>query len=410
MKAQLIIDKHKQTLVNQGYGVDFQRDLGQRVNQFSMSTNLAVGEKYLAIDGADRDEPFILCGEWTTSMFKITPYGIFAIPEFQFQNTLKILFKSGSAILYKPESLKVLSESRNNKYELHPTIFKGEQCFRIKSIRDIPNVVKAGDWGGYVKSEHNLDVIGLCWIHNDAYVFDDARVSGNAQIEQKSAIIDNAIVKGEAQVRGNSIIRKDSVIEGNAIVDSGRILRSKVFGLAHIKNVELIDSEASDRVVLESPRGNQFTFVKFRDNAKVKDTPKINNSTLSGNADISGNVTIDLSTITGNAKIEGNATIINSKVFDNAYVSGFAEILDGASVYGDAIVNGNAKISSIHAKVSGRTIVSSGEVTYPLNESGLVIDGSLNFKTPVLTDNQRMIADKNKRLGQSKVTISQHLL
>ena len=64
------------------------------------------------------------------------------------------------------------------KYELLKDDTKevsGHTLYRIKALRDFGDVTK-GDLGGYIESEDNLS-------HNgDAWVFDDARVWGNAEV------------------------------------------------------------------------------------------------------------------------------------------------------------------------------------------------------------------------------------
>ena len=50
----------------------------------------------------------------------------------------------------------------------------GVKLFRIKALIEFGNV-KAGDLGGYIEKEENLSHMG------DAWVSDDARISGDAQ-------------------------------------------------------------------------------------------------------------------------------------------------------------------------------------------------------------------------------------
>lgn len=47
----------------------------------------------------------------------------------------------------------------SKKYELVKSskiILKNVILYRIKALRDIPNIVKAGELGGYIESEKNL--------------------------------------------------------------------------------------------------------------------------------------------------------------------------------------------------------------------------------------------------------------
>ena len=67
------------------------------------------------------------------------------------------------------------------------TNISGKKLFRIRALVAFGNV-EAGELGGYVEKEENLNDAG------DAWVFDDARVSGNAR------------VSGDARVSGNADI------------------------------------------------------------------------------------------------------------------------------------------------------------------------------------------------------------
>lgn len=54
----------------------------------------------------------------------------------------------------------------------------GTTLYRIKALIDFGDV-KAGELGGYVEKETNLSQYGNAWVY-DAWVFDNAQVSGNA--------------------------------------------------------------------------------------------------------------------------------------------------------------------------------------------------------------------------------------
>ena len=77
--------------------------------------------------------------------------------------------------------------------------------YQIKALKDFADV-KAGDLGGYVASEKNLDQNGNCWIYDDAMVIHDARVT------------DNAVVKDEASIRDKAFLGQDVVVSKNAVV------------------------------------------------------------------------------------------------------------------------------------------------------------------------------------------------
>ena len=71
----------------------------------------------------------------------------------------------------------------------------GVKLFRIKALIEFGNV-KAGDLGGYIEKEENLSHMG------DAWVSDDARISGNAQVSACTGFGD-AQVFGDARVSGD---------------------------------------------------------------------------------------------------------------------------------------------------------------------------------------------------------------
>ena len=93
-----------------------------------------------------------------------------------------------------------MSEPR--KYELlkeDSIEYKGRTLYRIKAVRDFGRV-KAGDIGGYIEKEYNLDHDDKCWIYHNAKVFDDARVFQNAEIMSSAEVFEHAKVYGYAKV------------------------------------------------------------------------------------------------------------------------------------------------------------------------------------------------------------------
>lgn len=81
------------------------------------------------------------------------------------------------------------------KYELTEetfTVFE-KTLYRIRAVRDFGSV-KTGEFGGYIEKEENLSHFGNAWIYGDARVSGDARVFGNAWV------YGNAWVSGDARV------------------------------------------------------------------------------------------------------------------------------------------------------------------------------------------------------------------
>jgi len=101
----------------------------------------------------------------------------------------------------------VINASVQKKYEL---IQKEGKFWRIRSLIDIPGIVKSGELGGLIESENNLSHKGKCWINYNAKVYDNAKVFDNAQIH------DNAQIYESADIFENAEIFDDSRIFNNA--------------------------------------------------------------------------------------------------------------------------------------------------------------------------------------------------
>ena len=93
------------------------------------------------------------------------------------------------------------------KYELVETDKRtpfGKPLFQVVALRDF-GFVKKGDKGGYIESEANLSHEGNCW------VFDDAEVSGNAQIFGEAWAHNNTRIFRDTQITaGHAFAIKDN--------------------------------------------------------------------------------------------------------------------------------------------------------------------------------------------------------
>ena len=91
------------------------------------------------------------------------------------------------------------------------------KVFRIQALIDFGDV-KAGAIGGYIESEANLSHQGNAW------VADEAQVTGNVQIAGNTLVCDFAWVSGDGKIKGDSIIggwaelKLDSNLNGNIFV------------------------------------------------------------------------------------------------------------------------------------------------------------------------------------------------
>ncbi|MDG6350640.1 hypothetical protein [Glaesserella parasuis] len=105
-------------------------------------------------------------------------------------------------------------QTTQKKYELlkDDTVeHLGRTLYRIKALITF-GLVGAGQLGGYIETEKNLDHSGNAWVYDNALVYDDARVYGNA------CVYDNALVYGDARVYGNAQVYGNARVYGNALV------------------------------------------------------------------------------------------------------------------------------------------------------------------------------------------------
>lgn len=115
------------------------------------------------------------------------------------------------------------------KYELTDQTISvfGRTLFRIKAKISFSDVA-AGDIGGYIEKEENLETSGNAWVYDNALVYGNALVSGDAQVHgdawvygdaqvyDHARLYGNALVSGDAQVSGNAFVSGDAKVSGNA--------------------------------------------------------------------------------------------------------------------------------------------------------------------------------------------------
>ena len=105
----------------------------------------------------------------------------------------------------------------------------GVKLFRIKALIEFGNV-KAGDLGGYIEKEENLSHMGDAWVSDDARISGDAQVFGNAWVFGNARVSGNAQVFGDAWVSGDTQVFGDARVFGNAWVSGN----ARVFGDAQV--------------------------------------------------------------------------------------------------------------------------------------------------------------------------------
>ena len=185
-------------------------------------------------------------------------------------------------------------DDRMKKYELTNEIKNlpgGVVLYRIRALKDFADV-KAGDLGGFVQSERNLDqdgnawvlptaqVYGNAWVHGNARVFGNAQVSGQAEIDGNAAVYEDAIVCNYAHVYGDAEVCGNALVCGNAVVYGSPCLSGaawvsggddyavvKGFGRIHRVSTFFRCSDAVTRVQCGCFYGNLDEF-----RAKVKKT------------------------------------------------------------------------------------------------------------------------------------------
>lgn len=87
--------------------------------------------------------------------------------------------------------------------------FSGHTLHRIRAVRDFDTEfchVKAGDLGGWIESEKNLDQDYTAWVADEAMVFEKVCVSEEACVSGHAQVFGEAIVTGGAEVTDNARI------------------------------------------------------------------------------------------------------------------------------------------------------------------------------------------------------------
>lgn len=204
-----------------------------------------------------------------------------------------------------------------NKYELtDETIeWKGHTLYRIKAIKTFgkfPYEVFEGNFGGYVESENNLSQKDNCWIFDDAKVYGDAQVFDDAKVCCNARVFDNARVKGNAQVYENAEIFDYAMLwEDSQVWEKAKVYEhARVWGRAVINDNAEIFGES---IIKDDAR--VFDYSKVYENSKVYGTAEVRgNSLIHGDAKVG-----ELAEISGDAEIKEMGDYI---VSHNSWSSG----------------------------------------------------------------------------------------
>ena len=128
--------------------------------------------------------------------------------------------------------------------------YLGRTLHRIVCVTAFANVA-AGDLGGWIESEKNLDQSGDAWVSGNAQVFGDARVYGDAWVSGNARVCGDALVFGDAWVYGNARVSGNARVFGDAWV----------FGDAQVSGDAWVNKTA-DYIVLKNSwsSGRYFTY------------------------------------------------------------------------------------------------------------------------------------------------------
>ena len=134
----------------------------------------------------------------------------------------------------------------NNKYEI---IKSGEDEGRIRALRSFGDV-KKDDIGGFIESETNLSHNGDCWVFDDAKVYGNAKVFDDAKVSGNAKVFDDAKVYGNAKVFDNARVDVDAKLSGDAEV-SGKediIYEQEKKKLLYMNNLNRLKKEHRKRL------------------------------------------------------------------------------------------------------------------------------------------------------------------
>jgi len=198
----------------------------------------------------------------------------------------------------------------DKKYELvteDSIEVEGHKLYRIRLLKDLSHV-ESGTLGGYIEKEENLSHKGSC------FVTDNAKVYGDASVEENALVVDDAVIKDGA------IVTDMSYIFNNAVVCNKAMIRD---------------------------------LASIGENATVGGEVDISDSSyICGNASIKGEGFIcDGAYVGGDTTIDGDFEIYGCEISsgkingDKVTIEGNVKISDGADISGTSVINGDARIN-----------------------------------------------------------------
>ena len=205
----------------------------------------------------------------------------------------------------------------------------GTVLHRIKALADF-NDVKNGELGGFIEKKENLSYYGFSWVYDEAKVFGDAMVSGNATIHNNAQIFGDAHIYGNTKILDSVNVYDDAIVSDNAIIYGC----ANIFGNARIYDHAMV-----------------FGCAKICDDARIYDYAMV----------------FGCAKICDNAIIHGNARVYDcAEVYGHAEIWGYAKVCKNAIVYKSARITGTAVcISNIHNDIEESIRVQTGLI--PIN-------------------------------------------
>lgn len=150
-------------------------------------------------------------------------------------------------------------------------VLPGGTLYRIRATRNNDYwMINKGDLGGWVSSEYLKDGV-TPRISDYAWVFDDARLFGDAFITGYSSISDSAVVCSQASLEDYADVSLNAIVCGSAIVGGHAMISGDVYvsGYARIEGKSQVFGDAS-------VMGN----AKVRGNAIVKGSAVVRGDTV----------------------------------------------------------------------------------------------------------------------------------
>jgi carbonic anhydrase/acetyltransferase-like protein (isoleucine patch superfamily) len=188
------------------------------------------------------------------------------------------------------------------KYEItNETIERGTTTlYRIRALTEFQtavshgnkNVVSKYELGGWIESPWNLSQEGNCWVGDNARVFGDAFIGGDALIDRRATVKDQTRVHGNSWISDSVIISGDSEISGNIKISG----RTRVSEHAEIYGNVRIDGNS--RI---------SGYAKIHSNVECAALLSITNSTIKGATLLDGIMEIADSYIWGQAVVSDTA-------------------------------------------------------------------------------------------------------